>query len=59
MTELYPPIEPYKHGMLDVGDGNFVYWEACGSPKGKPAVVLHGDVVELEDGLAHRAALRC
>ncbi|QEU95062.1 prolyl aminopeptidase [Streptomyces kanamyceticus] len=39
---LYPDIEPYDHGMLDVGDGNRVYWEACGNPLGKPAVVLHG-----------------
>jgi proline iminopeptidase len=42
MTVLYPAIEPYDHGMLDVGDGNFVYWEVCGNPHGKPAVVLHG-----------------
>ena len=28
--------------MLDVGDGNAVYWEVCGNPDGKPAVVLHG-----------------
>lgn len=43
MSELlYPPIEPYEHGMLDVGDGNLVYWEVCGSPDGKPAVVVHG-----------------
>jgi proline iminopeptidase len=28
--------------MLAVGDGNLVYWEACGDPRGKPAVVLHG-----------------
>ncbi|MGW2230108.1 prolyl aminopeptidase [Streptomyces formicae] len=39
---LYPDIEPYDHGMLDVGDGNRVYWEVCGNPLGKPAVVLHG-----------------
>ncbi|MFJ9377512.1 prolyl aminopeptidase [Streptomyces sp. NPDC101455] len=39
---LYPEIEPYDHGMLDVGDGNHVYWETCGNPHGKPAVVLHG-----------------
>ncbi len=39
---LYPPIEPYDHGLLDVGDGNRVYWETCGNPDGKPAVVLHG-----------------
>jgi len=28
--------------MLAVGDGNLVYWETCGNPHGKPAVVLHG-----------------
>lgn len=39
---LYPEIEPYDHGLLDVGDGNHVYWETCGNPDGKPAVVLHG-----------------
>ncbi|MFE7956851.1 prolyl aminopeptidase [Streptomyces sp. NPDC057413] len=39
---LYPEIEPYEHGMLDVGDGNRVYWETCGNPRGKPALVLHG-----------------
>ncbi|MFF5186276.1 prolyl aminopeptidase [Streptomyces sp. NPDC000345] len=39
---LYPEIEPNDHGMLDVGDGNRVYWETCGNPRGKPALVLHG-----------------
>lgn len=39
---LYPEIEPYDHGMHDVGDGNRVYWETCGNPRGKPALVLHG-----------------
>jgi proline iminopeptidase len=39
---LYPHCAPYADGMLDVGDGNRVYWELCGNPHGKPAVVLHG-----------------
>ncbi|MGW4868679.1 prolyl aminopeptidase [Streptomyces chartreusis] len=39
---LYPQIEPYDHGLLDVGDGNRVHWETCGNPRGKPALVLHG-----------------
>ena len=39
---LYPPIEPYRNGMLDTGDGHQVYWELCGNPQGKPAVFLHG-----------------
>ncbi len=38
----YREIEPYDHGMLDVGDGNRIYWETCGDPEGKPAVVFHG-----------------
>jgi proline iminopeptidase len=42
MAEPYPPIEPYDLGMLDVGDGNLVYWEVCGNPDGKPALVVHG-----------------
>jgi proline iminopeptidase len=42
VTDLYPEIEPYDHGLLDAGDGNLVYWETCGNPRGKPAVVLHG-----------------
>jgi proline iminopeptidase len=39
---LHPPIEPYDHGLLDVGDGQLLYWEVCGNPDGRPAVVLHG-----------------
>jgi proline iminopeptidase len=42
VTELYPELEPDQHGMLDVGEGNLVYWERCGDPRGKPAVVFHG-----------------
>ncbi len=38
----YPPIEPYDQGLLDVGDGNLVYWETSGNPDGKPALVVHG-----------------
>jgi pimeloyl-ACP methyl ester carboxylesterase len=42
MPELFPPIQPYDSGMLDVGDGQRVYWEVSGNPEGKPAVALHG-----------------
>lgn len=27
---------------MDVGQGHRVYWEACGNPAGKPALVIHG-----------------
>ncbi|SEG99204.1 proline iminopeptidase [Nonomuraea solani] len=39
---MHPAIEPYEHGMLDTGDGNLVYYEVCGNPEGKPALVVHG-----------------
>ena len=39
---LYPEIEPYESGMLDVGDGHSLHWELCGNPDGKPVVFLHG-----------------
>ena len=40
--ELFPPVEPYEQGTLDVGDGQQLYWEVSGNPAGKPAVFLHG-----------------
>lgn len=39
---MYPPIEPFASGMLEVGEGHRVYWELCGTPGAKPAVFLHG-----------------
>jgi proline iminopeptidase len=38
----YPDIQPYEAGLLDTGDGNLVYWEACGNPDGVPALIVHG-----------------
>ncbi|MDI9919140.1 prolyl aminopeptidase [Rhodococcus sp. IEGM 1379] len=42
LRTLYPPIEPFSSGFLDVGDGQRMYWEASGNPEGKPVVFLHG-----------------
>ena len=39
---LYPPIEPYRQGWLDVGFGHRIYYEECGNPHGIPALVVHG-----------------
>jgi proline iminopeptidase len=39
---LYPAIEPYHTGVLNVGDGHSIYYERSGKPGGKPAVFLHG-----------------
>ena len=40
--QLYPPIEPYAEGFLEVGDGHRVHYELCGNPEGKPIVFVHG-----------------
>lgn len=39
---LYPEIEPYETGFMDVGDGHTIYWERVGTKGAKPAVFLHG-----------------
>ena len=40
--DLYPKIEPYDRGMLDVSDGHRLYYEQSGNPDGTPVVFLHG-----------------
>jgi proline iminopeptidase len=42
MRTEYPEIEPFDRGLLEVGDGQAIYWETAGNPDGKPAVILHG-----------------
>ncbi|TGS45771.1 MULTISPECIES: prolyl aminopeptidase [unclassified Mesorhizobium] len=42
LRTLYPEIEPFDSGMLDVGDGHQPYWERSGTKGAKPAVFLHG-----------------
>jgi proline iminopeptidase len=39
---LYPEIAPYTTGRLRVSPLHDLYYEECGNPAGKPAVVLHG-----------------
>jgi proline iminopeptidase len=39
---VFPALEPSAAGMLAVGDGQEIYWERCGNPRGTPAVFLHG-----------------
>src|SRR5271169_6588100 len=41
-SELFPPIEPYRTGMLPVDSIHALYWEESGNPKGVPVVFLHG-----------------
>ena len=39
---LYPPIEPFDHGHLQVSPLHEIYYEQCGNPQGRPVVFLHG-----------------
>ncbi|MCA9657255.1 MAG: prolyl aminopeptidase [Myxococcales bacterium] len=39
---LYPEIEPYHFGRLQVSELHDLYFEESGNPKGKPVVFLHG-----------------
>ena len=39
---LYPEIDPYLSGRMATESVHEIYWEACGNPRGKPMVVLHG-----------------
>ncbi len=42
MQTLFPPIEPYDSGMLQVDDIHTLYWEQSGNPQGIPVIFLHG-----------------
>jgi len=40
--DLYPPIEPYRTGMLRLDARHTMYWEEAGNPRGVPVLFLHG-----------------
>lgn len=42
LVDLFPPIEPYREGMLRVSPLHTIHYEECGNEKGKPIVFLHG-----------------
>lgn len=39
---LYPAIEPYETGMLQVSELHSIAWEKSGNPNGMPVIVIHG-----------------
>ncbi|MGY9002327.1 MAG: alpha/beta fold hydrolase, partial [Rhodospirillales bacterium] len=41
-VSLFPTIEPFEHGVLDLDGRHQMYWEQSGNPKGVPVVFLHG-----------------
>ena len=42
LRTLYPAIEPFASGFLQVSPLHRLYYEQCGNPDGKPVVFLHG-----------------
>ena len=41
-TQLWPEIEPFQTGYLEVSDIHEIYYELCGNPDGIPVFVIHG-----------------
>jgi proline iminopeptidase len=42
LRSLYPEIQPYRSGFLQVSPLHSIYFEESGKPDGKPVVFLHG-----------------
>jgi proline iminopeptidase len=40
--DLFPPIEPYRTGVLHLDPPHRMYWEQSGNPRGMPVLFLHG-----------------
>lgn len=41
-TRLYPPLEAFHSGYLEVSSLHRVYYEQSGNPRGKPVLFVHG-----------------
>ena len=39
---LFPPLEPFRTGYLNVDEPHELYYELSGNPDGKPVICLHG-----------------
>ncbi|MEB0137265.1 prolyl aminopeptidase [Actimicrobium sp. CCC2.4] len=42
VTQLFPPLVPFRSGRLVVDARHTLYWEECGNPAGMPVLFLHG-----------------
>ncbi|HXV23644.1 MAG TPA: prolyl aminopeptidase [Alphaproteobacteria bacterium] len=42
LGDLYPEIQPFETGMLEVGGVHRIFWEQVGRRDGVPVVFLHG-----------------
>jgi proline iminopeptidase len=39
---FYPDLQPFGRGRIKVSAIHEIYYEQCGNPNGKPALILHG-----------------
>lgn len=47
--------EARREGLLDVGDGNLVFWESRGNPRGRTVLIVHGGPGGGRSRTAHKA----
>jgi proline iminopeptidase len=40
--QLFPSIDPFQKGFLDLSNYHQMYWQVSGNPSGEPVVWLHG-----------------
>jgi len=40
--DLFPPIEPFATGILELDRVHSMYWEQSGNPEGAPVLFVHG-----------------
>lgn len=40
--QLYPEIDPFDYGYLQVDEDHTLYYEQVGNPEGRPIIFLHG-----------------
>jgi proline iminopeptidase len=51
LSPMFPAIEPFASGHLQLPGSNAIHWETSGNPSGNPALYLQG-------GEAHGSAPR-
>src|SRR5262245_23338717 len=54
-AESLPDAGVHDEGLLDVGQGNHVYWQSRGNLKGRPVLIVHGGPGSGRSRGAHRS----
>lgn len=53
-NKLFPEIEPFAQGRLQVDGAHQIHWQTSGNPSGQPVVWLHGGPGSSASGLHRR-----